>query len=115
MTLDPRSPTSDGTFADDTPGDEVPVDADEGRGTDDIESQTGPDGLLIESGVFPQLLGLSTGTEEARPRPSPHALSLLIAPAVYLTIDALIDHGRHCHRTATCPHIPPPLRPYAKM
>lgn len=87
----------------------------DGGGTADDISQVRPDGLLVESGVFPQLLGLSTGTEEAQPQPSPHALWLLIAPAVYLTIDALIDHGRHCHRSATCPHIPPPLRPYAKM
>src|SRR5262249_5661100 len=115
MTREPGSPTSDGTCADGNPVDQVPVDAAEGGGPEDIESQVSSDGLLVESGVFPQLLGLSTGTEEARPQPSPHALWLLIAPAVYLTIDALVDHGRHCHRSATCPHIPPPLRLYAKM
>lgn len=80
----------------------------------DIESGVTSDGLLVESGVFPQLLGLSTGTADAQPHPSPHALELLIAPVVHLAISQLLDHARDCHRPS-CLHIPPPLRPYARM
>jgi len=76
-----------------------------------------PDGsrLLVESGVVEQLLGLATGTEDARPQPSEHALQLLLAPAVHWAIEAVLDHGRDCDRPSTCPRVPPPLRRFLKM
>jgi Cft2 family RNA processing exonuclease len=117
MTEDPGSPPPDETFSE--------VQSDHGAG-DSVERVVEPHGgiaeradgdetLLMELGVFPQLLGLSTGMEDAIPRPSRQALELLINPAVSLAIDLIIDHASHCHRPATCPHIPAPLRPFAKM
>src|SRR5215211_2678848 len=45
------------------------------------EGGAGDGKLFVESGVVEQLIGLGTGTEDARPQPSPHALELLITPA----------------------------------
>ena len=73
------------------------------------------DRLLVESGVVEQLLGLATGTEDARPQQSQHALELLLAPAVHLAIDATLEHGRACKSPLSCPHVPPPVRRFLKM
>src|SRR5207248_1695356 len=75
---------------------EIPEASDDGR-------------LFVESGVVEQLLGLATGTEEARPEPSERALELLLAPAVRLTAKAIADHGPECEHPPTCPEVPPPL------
>ena len=75
----------------------------------------GGGGLLVESGVVQQLLGLATGTEDGGATPSENALELLLAPAVGLAAKAVSDHGRNCSRPLTCPHVPPPLRRFLKM
>lgn len=117
MKESPGSPTPDETASEGPSGngagftgeraDEPDCSVAKGVGSDET--------LLVESGVFPQLLGLSTGTEDALPRPSRQALELLIGPAVNIAIDFIIAHAAECHRPATCPHIPAPLRPFAKM
>src|SRR5690242_6600993 len=74
---------------------------------------TGPmedGGVLLEPGVVEQLLGLSTGTEDAQITPSEQAVELLLGPAVGLAARAVIDHGAGCNRPNTCPHVPPTLR-----
>lgn len=91
------------------------LDGVEGIAMEDTPELPDDSTLFVESGVVEQLLGLATGSEDARPQPSEHALELLLAPAVHWAIEAVVDHGRDCDRPAACPHVPPPLRRFLKM